>query len=160
MNGFDDDLYDEEDELEEREFHYRRRDTKVDEAKTVLANELFIDAGAVYYGQQIEVLYEQRFFHWITARALTELANEGQIRRVSVPLTGYLRINFYSLPSNRYWKRRANKIAKLGRAYYIPRIELITKIEMCEHFGLRPLFILRYAPKNISKSCGNAAGLS
>jgi len=69
VNGFDDDLYDEEDELEEREFHYRRRDTKVDEAKTVLANELFIDAGAVYYGQQIEVLYEQRFFHWITARA-------------------------------------------------------------------------------------------
>ena len=119
MNGFDDDLYDEEDELEEREFHYRRRDTKVDEAKTVLANELFIDAGAVYYGQQIEVLYEQRFFHWITARALTELANEGQIRPVSVPLTGYFRINFYSSPSNRYWKRRANKIAKLVRAYSI-----------------------------------------
>ncbi len=30
---------------------------------------------------------------------------------------------------------------------YIPKVELETKIEMCKIFGVKPLFIMRYAPK-------------
>ena len=31
---------------------------------------------------------------------------------------------------------------------YISRNELFTKIELCEHLGLKPLFIMRFAPKS------------
>ena len=45
-----------------------QRDPKIKEAKEVLLEEYF-DGENVYYGQQLEVILEARFFHWITARA-------------------------------------------------------------------------------------------
>jgi len=42
----------------------RPRDTKIDEAKRTLISEILApDQTDVYYGQQIEVLYEHRFYH-------------------------------------------------------------------------------------------------
>lgn len=31
---------------------------------------------------------------------------------------------------------------------YIPRAEMLTKIALCRHLGLKPLFIMRWAPKS------------
>jgi hypothetical protein len=214
----DEDLEDYEPQQEEDEapegIPLSQRDPKIKEAKEVLLKEYF-DGENVYYGQQLEVILEARFFHWITARALNQLAREGRIRSAPTKL-GHLTINFYSALSNRYWTRRANSIGKLvagystpnftrglgyqgelmfdaalplggflpkaknvneyggkkwtktkqnldrvyerdGVAYgaeikntlpYIPLAELLSKIELCEFLGLKPLFIFRFAPKN------------
>jgi hypothetical protein len=191
------------------------RDTKTDEAKEVLEL-LFEKAGTdVFYGRQIEVLLERRFFHWITNRAVMELVIEGKIKSEKQPLEGEKRIRFFWARENRYWKRRARAVAtivrefsrpelglgdhaemmidaglagggftvrargkvrgfqgrewirtghELDRVYerdgvaygaeikntldYIPKEELETKLEMCDYLGLRPLFVMRAAPKS------------
>jgi hypothetical protein len=55
---------------------YSARDEKTDEAKAALMTELFDrEPKRVVYERQATVLFERRFFHWITARALKELAS-------------------------------------------------------------------------------------
>lgn len=34
----------------------------------------------VFFSRQLEVLYEQEYFHWITSRAIRQLEAEGVIR--------------------------------------------------------------------------------
>ena len=41
---------------------------------------------------------------------------------------------------------------------YIPRYELEVKMKMCKHLGLRPLFIVRMAPKNYINDVQVAGG--
>jgi hypothetical protein len=167
------------------------------------------------------VIFEDKYFHWITVRALTELVQEGKITTDAVPLllgseatSGF--ITFYRSNTHRYWKREADEIVKLvyrfsdsaftsalrahgetmfdaalptggfmplgrkvrshrgvewtetkhdlDRAFerdgvtygieikntlgYIEKSELEVKLRMCKFLGLRPLFILRFAPKS------------
>lgn len=197
----------------------RPRDDKIDEAKSALRSELFAsDPDAVFYQRQIETSYERRFFHWITAKALNELAAERVISTELATLSGNTRIRFYWHPKNRYWRRQANAIRKLvllfsdsnmahaigkqgelmfdaalprvgmlpiapfknvnsfngctwtqtkhdldrvfirdGISYgveikntlsYIEKTELEIKLKICAHLNLRPLFIMRMAPKS------------
>lgn len=213
MNDHDE-FYEHDDYDEERP-----RDDKIDAAKTLLGTNLFAaDADAVYYQRQIETKYEGTYFHWITAKALNELAEEAKLSTELQALSGNVKIRFYWNPRNRYWRRRANEIRKLvlkfsdstmahaigqqgemmfdaalprvgllpispfkkirtfgdrswtttnhdlDRAYscdgvnygvevkntlsYIDKDELDTKLAMCRHLGLRPLFIMRMAPKS------------
>lgn len=207
--------FDESDDYESE----RPRDDKIDEAKSVLREELFAaDRDAVYYQRQIEVRYESTFFHWITAKALNELAAERVISTEITALSGKALIRFYWSPRNRYWKRQATATRKLVLAFsesnmthgigrqgelmfdaalprvglmptapfknvqsfrghtwtqtrhdldrvftrdginygveikntlsYIEKAELDVKLQMCRHLGLRPLFIMRMAPKS------------
>jgi hypothetical protein len=63
------------DEFEEEEAEERPRDVKIDEAKSFLLQELLAKkSDEVFYQRQIEVRFERQFFHWITAKALNELA--------------------------------------------------------------------------------------
>ena len=193
----------------------RPHDPKIDEAKNALRQFFREQHDDVFYSRQIEIRFEDTFFHWITSKALRELAAAGVIQTFLAELVGPVPIRFYSSPRNRYWKRRAVEIRKLvatysdssfttalghhgelmfdaalptggfmprgrkvrsyagidwtrtghdldrvferdGVAYgteikntldYIPRGELITKMRMCAHLNLRPLFIVRMAPK-------------
>jgi len=43
---------------------------------------------------------------------------------------------------------------------YIPRGELRLKIELCHHLGLRPLFIMRFAPKSYIEEVRRAGGFT
>ena len=195
------------------------RDKKIDQAKEAVLQKLFEpDPDEVFYGRQAEVLLEQEYFHWITAKALRELVGEGLLRseRLWLNEPGKVSLTFYRLPKNRYWKRRANRVTKLVRRYsdynftralglhgeqmfdaalpkvgmrplasntqsyqgktwektehnldrifepegigygveikntlpYIPIGELETKLEMCSFLDLKPLFIVRFAPKS------------
>ena len=101
------------DYLAENQDYEPPRDEKIDEVKSILLSELFdANPAQVYYQRQVEILFERRFFHWITAKALNELANEGVIgceeRQRDV-----LRIKFYWSRRNRYWRRRADKIEQI-----------------------------------------------
>ena len=207
----------------------RPRDTKIDEAKEVLMGELFEQSPEqVYYGRQVEVLFERRFFHWITARALGELAGSGRINSTEMVLEGATRVRFYWSTRNRYWRRKAQAARKLileysessfcrglgrhaetmftaafasegfmpkaedvrsyndvrwdetgheldrvferdGISYgaeiknsldYIPHEELRIKVRMCKKFGVRPLFIVRWAPKSYIEEVRQAGGFS
>jgi hypothetical protein len=204
----------------------RPRDNKIDEARDVLLTEVFgAQPQRVFYERQIEVLYERRFFHWITRRALGELAGEGKIGSELLPLIHPINLRFYWSRKLRYWRREAEVIRALVARYssqdftrglgrqgemlfdaalptggfmpkaknvreygdrrwtvtdhnldrvfekdaiaygvevkntlvYISRQELGIKLAICEHLGLRPLFVVRAAPKSYIHQV-NAAG--
>lgn len=99
------------------------RDTKVDEAKEALMADLFTKRHEVLYGRQIEVLFERRFYHWITTKALNELAAEGKIQSVTMPLEmggGEEVIRFYWSRKTRYWRRQAEEIRQLVNEFSHP----------------------------------------
>ncbi|MGI8772669.1 MAG: hypothetical protein ACR2JE_14690 [Acidobacteriaceae bacterium] len=67
----------------------------------------------VFYEGQLTVIFEREFFHWVTARALKELREAGQIGSDLQPLVGNTHIRFYFHRRNRYWKRKAAEIRNL-----------------------------------------------
>jgi hypothetical protein len=84
----------------------RQRDRVVDEAKELLLAQFFQkDSTEVYYGRQLEVRLERRFFHWITSRALNELVQDGAIR-FSEEQTGHHKAHFYWPRQHRYARRQ------------------------------------------------------
>ena len=96
------------------------RDRKIDEAKAAVLELFREQPKEVFYGRQLEVLLEERFFHWITTKALRELRNEGAIDSVLRMLQHGTTIRFYFSPRNRYWKRRAAQVRKLVLEYSRP----------------------------------------
>ena len=205
------------------------RDTKIDEAKEALESELFARRPReVFYGRQIGVLFEDRFFHWITHKSLSELVEEDQIKSEKVDLEQGKEIRFYWSRKNRYWKRQVQEARKVVIAYsrteftrgigrhaemlftaglatvgftvaaenvrsykgvawvetghdldrvferdgivygteikntldYIELEELEIKLKMCSRLGLKPLFIMRMAPKTYIEKVRQARGFS
>jgi hypothetical protein len=194
----------------------RPRDRVVDEAKRELGAFFEINGKSVFYQRQVQVIFEDKYFHWITAHALSELATEGRIASDALPLPGTGTITIYRAKAHRYWRRQADEIIELvkrfsdptftsalgahgelmfeaalpsvgfiptarkvrsyggktwsetghdldriferdGIAYgteikntlsYIEKEELGVKLRMCRYLGVRPLFIVRMAPKN------------
>src|ERR1700683_84692 len=205
----------------------RPRDPVVDQAKDEIRSFFDQERTNVFYKQQLGVIFEndaedengnkrRGLFHWVTSRALSELAAEGHIAVEREELPGIGAIMLYHATTHRYWRRQAQDVIALvsqfsapaftaglgaqgelmfdaalptvgflptarkvkthggkewketrhdldrvfsrdGIAYgaeikntlkYIPRNELTIKIKMCQHLGLRPLFIVRAAAKS------------
>jgi len=192
------------------------RDSKIDQAKIALEDFFEEHPSEVFYERQLEVIFESRFFHWITGKALHELSDEGRLATDLEHLTESTSIRFYRAPAHRYWRRQAREILDLVRAFsapdftralgrhgelmfeaalptqgflpkmrkvrayggkqwtetghdldnvyerdgvaygveikntlpYIPTQELRAKLRMCAFLGLKPLFIVRMAPKS------------
>jgi hypothetical protein len=72
---------------------------------------------AVFYEKQLEIRFEDRFFHWVTVRALRELTQGNKIKTELGELTSNTPIRFYFHRRNRYWKRRAEELRKLVLLY-------------------------------------------
>jgi hypothetical protein len=93
------------------------RDTYVDRAKEELVAFFNLRPESVFYQRQLAVMFEDEYFHWITARALSELVDEGQISSAAESLTGGETpsgfITLYRANGYRYWKRDADEIVKL-----------------------------------------------
>ncbi len=99
------------------------RDHVVDQAKEEFEAFFATNNAEVYYQRQLQVRFEQRFFHWITAHALSELADEGKITAENLPLRGsgnVTRITLYHAPAHRYWRRQANEIVELVSRFSEP----------------------------------------
>jgi hypothetical protein len=90
-----------------------RRDSAIDDAKEVLEQFFARESLKVFYQRQLQIIFEGDFFHWITARALGELAAEKKIASDTLPLTPTGRITFYRATAHRYWRRQANEIIGL-----------------------------------------------
>lgn len=162
-----------------------------------------------YHRKQIEVLFEKKYFHWVTDRAVNTLLKEGFLKELKTDVAHFVYrfgvryvkreirkreklIQRYSDPiitkaigdyaellflqllriygskiigrhANEYKGRKWTKtdhnldviIEKGGMVYgieikntlgYIEKEEFDTKLEMCGHFNIIPVFIMRFAP--------------
>jgi hypothetical protein len=219
-----DDYYAEPEELELPEADY----TYFNKAKDDIIS--LYDGGRkeVYYLKQLEVLFEKKYFHWITYNVVKFLKDSGHLNLAKEVHKDNKETHFYFHPSNRYPKRKIKERVRLiedfsrdevslscgrraedlfclgfakqgfkilgekvrewggmiwkktehdldyvfekdGVCYgceikntfeYIDKKELDIKIEMCEELRLKPLFIMRWAPKSYINEVYNKGGFS
>jgi hypothetical protein len=110
-----------EEDPDELEPSIRRRDKKIDEAKLALLQKEFVPGSeTVYYGRQLEILYEDRFYHWITKKALNELAAEKKIQ-MSVEEYGDISAHMYFPRRYRYARRQIAETLKLIAEFSDPK---------------------------------------
>lgn len=95
------------------------RDTKVDDCKEALKNFFEHHPREVFYQHQIELLFEKKFFHWITAKALTELRQEKRLASDVQNLSEAVEIRFYRRKSHRNWLTQAKEILKLVKRFSV-----------------------------------------
>lgn len=74
----------------------------------------------VFYSRQLEVKFEDKYFHWVTNRALKNLVNDGQIKLESRDLKYGSSINLLWHKSYRYYKTSAKNIVQLVEEYSDP----------------------------------------
>lgn len=78
----------------------------------------------VFFSRQLEVLYEDKYFHWITNRAIRHLEGEGFVNsEVRQMITGGT-IKLYWHKNFRYYKRSATKLTSLVEEYSNPNVSL------------------------------------
>ncbi|MGD1118837.1 MAG: hypothetical protein ABR886_05055 [Dehalococcoidales bacterium] len=107
------------DDLGEEEIEYPR-DISVDAARVAIMAIIDSDRDRVYYIQQLEVFLEKSFFHWITARAISELLYEDILHSDEVQLLGETKVKFVFHKSNRYNRREIKEKIGLIREYSKP----------------------------------------
>ena len=66
----------------------------------------------LFYSTQIETSLERDFFHWITGKALIELAESQEIQRSSEEVQRK-QVNFYANRRHRYWRREQREMIEL-----------------------------------------------
>jgi len=92
----------------------RLRDAAIDTAKSTIIESIFnATSEEVFYQRQIEILLEDHFFHWITTKALKELAQERRLETELVELSNNNKVRFYWLRKNRYFIRKRKEIQSL-----------------------------------------------
>lgn len=71
----------------------------------------------VFFNRQLEILFERKYFHWVTVYALQELVEAREVGTGLLELEPGVPIRFFWSRRNRYWKRRASQIIELVRLY-------------------------------------------
>jgi len=105
-------------------------DEYVEDAKVALRAFFTERDQEVFYLKQLEVLFERPPvagmkkppFHWVTARAVDDLVDEGLVRPEVVPLQGETRAKFVFNRRHRYYKRQIEKSVAIIRDYSRPEI--------------------------------------
>jgi hypothetical protein len=82
----------------------------------------------VFFGNQLAVQNEDRFFHWITHRAIGDLIGAGLLLTETRQLASGSSIKLVWHRRHRYYRRDAQRVVELVEAYGSPR--------MCEAIGL------------------------
>lgn len=100
----------------------RGPDPQEDEARGEL--EEFFDSTreGVFFSRQLEVRYEDRWYHWITNRALRGLVKDGVVRNEVRPLATGGTVNLMWHRGYRYYRRDAKRVAELVEEYADPNI--------------------------------------
>ncbi len=75
------------------------------------------DQEQVFFSRQLEVQYEDKYFHWITNRAIRDLENEGYVKSDKRKMKTGGDIKLYYHKGFRYYKRSANNIVALVETY-------------------------------------------
>ena len=88
-------------------------DPAVQEIEPLLIQKLEENPERVFYENQLAVLFEDDFFHWVTARALIDLRESGKIGSELGELSKGVPLRFYFSRRCRYWKRKAAELRNL-----------------------------------------------
>lgn len=105
-----------EDYVEEEPYQDRpgpEDDPAVQELEPRLVEFLDTNADKVFYENQLAVIFERDFFHWVTARALLDLRESGKIGSHLGNLSGDVPLRFYFSRKCRYWRRRAATLREI-----------------------------------------------
>jgi hypothetical protein len=86
------------------------------------------NASNVFFGNQLAVQNEDRFFHWIVHRAVGDLIGEGLLLTETRQLASGSSIKLVWHRRHRYYKRDAKRVVELVEEYGSPA--------MCEAIGL------------------------
>jgi hypothetical protein len=76
----------------------------------------------VFFSRQLEVQNEDKYFHWITNRAIHDVEAEGSIRSEWRKLSTGTSIKLVWHKSYRFYKRSANQLVSLVEEYSAPNI--------------------------------------
>ncbi|CFU07195.1 hypothetical protein [Burkholderia pseudomallei] len=98
----------------------RPRDAKIDEAKLAILDVFEREPQRVFYSVQIETRLEREYFHWITNKGLSELAQERQLAFEPRMIAGTQRVHFYTYPTYRYFRREAKRLEGVLTQLYDP----------------------------------------
>lgn len=72
---------------------------------------------SVFYSRQLEVLFEDEFFHWVTNRAIVRLVHEGRILSERRVLAIGSSVNLLWHRKFRFYKRAAAEVFNLVNRY-------------------------------------------
>ena len=81
-----------------------------------------INKTKVFYSRQLEIIFEGKYYHWITNRALRSIIDSGEVYSESYNLKNAGSVNLVWLKSFRYYKRAAREIADLIDQYSLPSL--------------------------------------
>lgn len=74
----------------------------------------------VFYGKQLEVLFERKYFHWVTNRAYRELIDRGRVRQEIRSLTSGVGVRIMWDRRYRYAQRAIGRLVALIEEYSRP----------------------------------------
>ncbi len=98
----------------------RRADPQEALARTAVAELFDRNRGRVFFSRQIEVLYEDEYFHWITNRAIRDLVEAGEVRGERRQLRTGGEIHLLRHREYRYYRREAGRVVGLVEEYADP----------------------------------------
>jgi len=75
-----------------------------------------------YYKRQVEVLFEDQYFHWVTHRIINKLIRENFLKEIKMKLPSGVEIKFVVRSDVRYYKREIKRRIKLIEWYSSPKI--------------------------------------
>ena len=79
----------------------------------------------VYFLRQLQVKFEDKYYHWITNNAAMGLLKMGKLKEERVPSArGGMTTRFLTQPSNRYIKRETKKAQQLIDEYSNPDVTI------------------------------------
>ena len=100
----------------------RPPDRKEQEAKSKILSFFEEHKEEVFFSRQIEVRFEDRYFHWIMNRAIRDLVATGKLGNDLRPLESGGRMHLFWHRGYRYYRRSAAKVAKIVEEYASPNI--------------------------------------
>ncbi len=99
------------------------RDPALDPAISRLLSLFDSSRTRLFYSTQLETFLERDFFHWITGRALLELATSSAVQRTRAEIRGNP-VNFYAHKQHRYWRREQSEMISVLERVFDPEFAL------------------------------------
>jgi hypothetical protein len=97
------------------------RDAAVDRAIIRLREYFDTAPKRVFYSRQIETSLEREFFHWITSKALSDMASGREIQRIAEPVGAQSNpVNFFANRRHRYVRREIASLSALLERIFDP----------------------------------------
>lgn len=92
------------------------------EAKEDISSFIVENNEKVFYSRQLEIRFEDKYFHWITNRAINQLIAEKKIKTETVKLHTGNELKLIWNKKFRYYKREAKKVIDLVGEFSDPNI--------------------------------------